>query len=49
MDDVLDAGAVAWAARQVLLSAAKPMPNPPETLQRRLAMRYLVMADLSEA
>ncbi len=31
VDDVLDAGAAAWAARKVLLDDAQPMPNPPET------------------
>ncbi len=31
VDDVLDAGAAAWAARQVLLGHAQPIPNPPET------------------
>jgi predicted RNase H-like nuclease len=31
VDDVLDAGAAAWAARQVLLGRAQPIPNPPET------------------
>jgi predicted RNase H-like nuclease len=31
VDDVLDAGAAAWAARQVLHGRAKPMPDPPET------------------
>ncbi len=30
VDDVLDAGAAAWAARQVLSGHAQPMPNPPE-------------------
>jgi predicted RNase H-like nuclease len=29
--DVLDAGAAAWAARQVLSGHAQPIPNPPET------------------
>ena len=31
VDDVLDAAAAAWAARQVLLGAARPMPDPPQT------------------
>ena len=31
VDDVLDAGAAAWAARQVLLGHARPIPDPPET------------------
>jgi predicted RNase H-like nuclease len=31
VDDVLDAAAAAWAARQVLLGRAAPLPNPPET------------------
>jgi predicted RNase H-like nuclease len=31
VDDVLDAGAAAWAARQVLLGYARPIPDPPET------------------
>jgi len=31
VDDVLDAGAVAWAARQVMLGHAHPLPDPPET------------------
>jgi predicted RNase H-like nuclease len=31
VDDVLDAGAAAWAARQVLLGAARPIPDPPQT------------------
>jgi hypothetical protein len=31
VDDVLDAGAAAWAAQQVLLGRAQPIPNPPET------------------
>jgi predicted RNase H-like nuclease len=31
VDDVLDAGAAAWAARQVLLGAARPIPEPPQT------------------
>lgn len=31
IDDVLDAGAAAWAARQVLFGHAQPIPNPPET------------------
>jgi predicted RNase H-like nuclease len=31
VDDVLDAGAAAWAARQVLSGRAQPMPSPPET------------------
>jgi predicted RNase H-like nuclease len=31
VDDVLDAGAAAWAARQVLLGDARPIPDPPET------------------
>jgi predicted RNase H-like nuclease len=31
VDDVLDAGAAAWAARQVLLGHAQPIPDPPET------------------
>lgn len=31
MDDVLDAGAAAWAARQVLRGHARPLPDPPET------------------
>jgi predicted RNase H-like nuclease len=30
VDDVLDAGAAAWAARQVLRGQARPMPDPPE-------------------
>lgn len=30
VDDVLDAGAAAWAARQVLRGQAKPIPEPPE-------------------
>jgi len=30
VDDVLDAAAAAWAARQVLLGHAKPIPDPPE-------------------
>jgi len=30
VDDVLDAGAAAWAARQVLFGHAQPIPNPPE-------------------
>jgi predicted RNase H-like nuclease len=30
VDDVLDAGAAAWAARQVLHDHAKPIPDPPE-------------------
>jgi predicted RNase H-like nuclease len=29
--DVLDAGAAAWAARQVLRGEARPIPDPPET------------------
>jgi predicted RNase H-like nuclease len=31
VDDVLDAGAAAWAARRVLLGLGQPLPNPPET------------------
>jgi predicted RNase H-like nuclease len=31
VDDVLDAGAAAWAARQVLRGQAQPLPDPPET------------------
>jgi predicted RNase H-like nuclease len=31
VDDVLDAGAAAWAARQVLRGLAQPIPDPPET------------------
>jgi predicted RNase H-like nuclease len=31
VDDVLDAGAAAWAARQILLGQARPIPDPPET------------------
>jgi predicted RNase H-like nuclease len=31
VDDVLDAGAAAWAARQVLRGLARPIPDPPET------------------
>jgi len=31
VDDVLDAGAAAWAARRVLLGHARPIPDPPET------------------
>jgi predicted RNase H-like nuclease len=31
VDDVLDAGAAAWAARRVLLGRAQPLPDPPET------------------
>jgi predicted RNase H-like nuclease len=31
VDDVLDAGAAAWAARQVLHGLAQPIPDPPET------------------
>jgi predicted RNase H-like nuclease len=31
VDDVLDAAAAAWAAWQVLLGCAAPLPNPPET------------------
>jgi predicted RNase H-like nuclease len=31
VDDVLDAGAAAWAARQVLRGEARPIPDPPET------------------
>lgn len=31
VDDVLDAGAAAWAARQVLRGHAQPIPDPPET------------------
>jgi hypothetical protein len=31
IDDVLDAGAAAWAARQVLRGHAQPIPDPPET------------------
>lgn len=31
VDDVLDAAAAAWAARQVLLGYAQPIPDPPET------------------
>jgi predicted RNase H-like nuclease len=30
VDDVLDAGAVAWAARRVLSGDARPIPDPPE-------------------
>jgi predicted RNase H-like nuclease len=30
VDDVLDAGAAAWAARQVLRGHARPIPDPPE-------------------
>jgi predicted RNase H-like nuclease len=30
VDDVLDAGAAAWAARQVLRGRARPIPDPPE-------------------
>lgn len=30
VDDVLDAGAAAWAAQQVLSGHAQPIPNPPE-------------------
>jgi predicted RNase H-like nuclease len=30
VDDILDAGAAAWAARQVLSGRAKPIPDPPE-------------------
>ena len=30
VDDVLDAGAAAWAARRVLSGAARPIPDPPE-------------------
>jgi predicted RNase H-like nuclease len=33
VDDVLDAGAAAWAARRVLSGHAKPMPSPPETFR----------------
>lgn len=29
-DDVLDAGAAAWTARQVMLGHAQPIPNPPQ-------------------
>jgi predicted RNase H-like nuclease len=31
VDDVLDAGAAAWAARRVLSGHARPLPDPPET------------------
>lgn len=31
VDDVLDAGAAAWAARRVLVGHARPIPDPPET------------------
>jgi predicted RNase H-like nuclease len=31
VDDVLDAGAAAWAARRVLRGDARPLPDPPET------------------
>jgi predicted RNase H-like nuclease len=31
VDDVLDAGAAAWAARQVVLGQARPIPDPPQT------------------
>jgi predicted RNase H-like nuclease len=31
VDDVLDAAAAAWAARQVLRGLAHPIPDPPET------------------
>ena len=31
VDDVLDAGAAAWAARRVLSGQAEPIPSPPET------------------
>ena len=31
VDDVLDAGVAAWAARRVLRGQASPMPDPPET------------------
>jgi predicted RNase H-like nuclease len=31
VDDVLDASVAAWAARQVLRSQAKLLPDPPET------------------
>jgi len=31
VDDVLDAGAAAWTARQVLRGHAGPLPDPPET------------------
>lgn len=31
VDDVLDAAVAAWAARQVLLGHAQPIPSPPET------------------
>lgn len=30
VDDVLDAGAAAWAARRVLSGDARPLPDPPE-------------------
>src|SRR5215471_2581572 len=30
VDDVLDAGAAAWAARRVLSGDARPIPDPPE-------------------
>jgi predicted RNase H-like nuclease len=30
VDDVLDAGAAAWAARRVLSGDARPVPDPPE-------------------
>jgi predicted RNase H-like nuclease len=31
VDDVLDAGAAAWAARQVVRGHARPIPDPPDT------------------